>query len=165
MVKETHPLNRWNHDHIQPTNTGSVGDVLTAVRLKQSSPDMAWKIEPWTTQITNGSKITRSARTSDSRWATRKSYVTNYGIEMQDLRVPDTSVQPFLESTGTLAWANIVATIDNVKTRGQRFLPLPGGYPIPETSFYTVTNIGQDINAMDHIIGRKRKEKLKRINK
>ena len=163
MVKESHPLNRWNNDHIQPTNTGPVGDTLTAVRVKQSLPDMAWKLEPWTTQITNGSKITRSARTTDSRWAPRKSFVTDYGVEMQDLRVPDTSVQPFLESTGTLAWANTVATIDNVKTEGQKFLPLPGGYPLPENTFYTITDIGVDENAMVDIIGKKKKERVKRM--
>lgn len=42
VITQKRPLNRWANDRIQPGRVGSVGDVLAQVRIKQSSPDMAF---------------------------------------------------------------------------------------------------------------------------
>jgi hypothetical protein len=55
-------LNRWANDRIHPGNVGPVGDVLGQVRVKQSSPDMAFA---WDTTFSNLNEVMRGSNVQD----------------------------------------------------------------------------------------------------
>lgn len=44
------------------------------------------------------------------------------------MREPDKRVEPILGSTPSYSYQNKLATVYEAKTRGEKFLPLPGGY-------------------------------------
>lgn len=44
------------------------------------------------------------------------------------MREPDKRVEPILGSTPNYSYQNKLATVYEAKTRGEKFLPLPGGY-------------------------------------
>lgn len=130
-----------NSEVIVPGKVGSVGDVLASVRLKQSTPDMAMRYDKSFSGIAeslHGSNVQDGysysftsgggpARTLDSRLE-RKSFKTNHGWVYQDLRVPDTTLEPIMGSTGRYDWYNRVANTYQAKITGDMFLPLPGEY-------------------------------------
>ena len=136
------PMNRWDHDRIQPGVAGSVGDVNIPVRLRTSTPGMRLRYDPAFSgqnsidkgsNIQNGGQVGYSsgggcARTIDSNWGGRRHFKVRHGWIIQDLRQPDKLVTPYLGSTGDYSWQNKVATIYEAKRTGSQFLPLPGGY-------------------------------------
>lgn len=126
---------------ISPGVVGSVGDALGGVRLKQSAPDMAMRYD----RSFSGKKSTivgsnvqdgdidsftskgGSARVYESSWVNRK-FKTAHGWVYQDMRAPDTTLEPVMGSTGRYNWYNKIATIYEAKRTGDMFLPLPGEY-------------------------------------
>jgi hypothetical protein len=114
------------HTVMNPTNTGSVGDVLPVVRLKQSSPDLPARYMDVTR--TPGSYISTGLRVIDNQWTGKRSFKTNIGWEIQDLQENDLYVEPYVGSLGNFGWRNKVANIYESRRTGELFLPLPGRF-------------------------------------
>ncbi|MBF9645471.1 hypothetical protein IAI43_12105, partial [Streptococcus pseudopneumoniae] len=55
-----------------------------------------------------------------------RGFKTQHGLVYQDLRAPDTTLEPIMGSTGRYPWYNKIATIYEAKRTGDLFLPLPG---------------------------------------
>lgn len=111
---------------MNPTNTGSVGDVIPTVRLKQSSPDLPARYVDVTK--TPGSYISTGLRTIDNEWTGKRSFKTNVGWEIQDLQETDNYVEPQVGSIGNFSFRNKVANIYESRRTGAQFLPLPGRF-------------------------------------
>lgn len=136
------PLNRWDNSSIRPGSVGSVGDVLLTPRFAQSSPDMPLRFDPYFrgkrecrlgSNVQNGTQPSYDSgglgsRTIDSNWGGRRNFKVRHGYIFQDMRVPDKRTEPLLGSTPNYSYNNKLATVYEAKTRGDKFLPLPGGY-------------------------------------
>jgi len=75
-----------------------------------------------------GSAADPVGRCIDSNWGGRSDFKTSHGWYIQDIRVPDKMVEPYVGSTGDYSWRNKIATVQELKPRGDYFLPLPGPY-------------------------------------
>lgn len=136
------PLNRWADSRIQPGSVGSVGDVNLTPRFKQSAPDLPMRFDPYFrgkkesrlgSNVQNGTQKSYDSRgmgpvTVDSNWGGRRNFKISHGWVYQDMREPDKRVEPILGSTPNYSYQNRLATVYEAKTRGEKFLPLPGGY-------------------------------------
>lgn len=140
IVSDDTVKNRWL---ISPGAVGSVGDVVGAVRLKQSAADlpMRWDktfpvgkgLNRVGSNVTDGSHENIEsgggpARVLDSNWQSGRKMKRNVGWMFQDYRAPDNLVEPYVSSTFDFDWRNKIATVYEAKRPGQMFLPLPGGY-------------------------------------
>ncbi len=132
------PVYYKNTQIISPGVVGSVGDVIGGVRLKQSTPDMAMRYDKTFESPITGSNVQDGysysyssgggpARTFEKTMSNR-GFRTVHGWKFQDLRAPDTSMQPVTGSTGRYPWYNKIATVYEAKRTGDLFLPLPNGY-------------------------------------
>ena len=131
---------------ISPGNVGSVGDVLTSVRLRQSAPGMKLRYDPTfsgANEPRSGSNVQDGfsysytsgggpARTVDSNWVNKK-FKTAHGWVYQDLRAADRTLTEVMGSTGRYDWYNRVANTYQAKITGDMFLPLPGEYQPSDT--------------------------------
>jgi hypothetical protein len=140
------PLDRWNNDYIAPGNVGSVGDVHMQPRLKHSNPDMPLRWERafagknekrLGSNVQNGTKNSFQsgggpAKARDTAWEGDRQFKTQVGWRYQDLRAPDVLVEPYVSSLGDYSWRNRIAKVVNAKATGSMFMPLPGGYSLPE---------------------------------
>lgn len=131
-------VDRVYHDNfhrISPGGVASVGDTVVSTRLKQSAPDLPMRTlaeDSGNNMPRFGSAADPVGRTIDSNWGGRRDFKTAIGWVMQDLRLPDMRVEPFVGSTGDYSWRNKLATVQELKPRGEYFLPLPGPYiPLP----------------------------------
>lgn len=131
---------------ISPGVVGSVGDVISGVRLKQSNPDMPMRYEKefsgreaaiTGSNVQDGFSYSYSSgggppRTLEFSLASRgypnRGFKTVHGWRYQDLRAPDTTLEPVMGSTGRYDWYNKIATVYEAKRTGDLFLPLPGPY-------------------------------------
>jgi|DEB19_MinimDraft_2_1074335.scaffolds.fasta_scaffold01197_7 hypothetical protein len=143
------PMNRWNHDRIQPGPVGSVGDVNCQVRLKHSSPDMPLRWEPvfagnnqpfLGSNVQNGQYVSyvsggAMARVNDSNWQSGRSFKTRLGWVVEDITAPDNLVEPFVSSLGDYTWRDKIATVYEARRTGAQFLPLPGKYQLSPGEF------------------------------
>lgn len=133
---------------ISPGVVGSVGDVLAAVRLKQSTPALPMRFDPayepmYGSNVQDGFSY---SFTSGGGPAATKQQIRQYyppersvvGVRYQDVRAPDKTLEPIMGSTGRYDWYNRVANVYQAKVTGDMFLPLPG--PFKPTS---VTRGGQ----------------------
>lgn len=144
IIKMTHlidaikPYNRWDHSSIRPGPVGSVGDVLITPRLKSSLPgNFNWDAEYYGNKeslygssVSDGSYVSFNsgggpARTLDSNWGMRRRFRTMHGWYYQDLRAPDKNVEPEMGSLPQYNWRNRIATVNNAKSTGDLFMPLP----------------------------------------
>jgi hypothetical protein len=139
-----YPMNPWDKASIRPGPVGSVGDVLTSVRIKQSMPEM-----PFAYDKTFGpsSDMLRGSNVQDGRW---ESYVDGgYGAVTKKQRWSN-NYTGFKTATGWIA-QNIIpeqrATDPKVGSQprqgfetqaaailnrqGDMFGELPGGYKAP----------------------------------
>lgn len=139
-----YPMNSWDKASIRPGPVGSVGDVLTSVRIKQSMPEM-----PFAYDKTFGpsSDMLRGSNVQDGRW---ESYVDGgYGAVTKKQRWSN-NYTGFKTATGWIA-QNIIpeqrATDPKVGSQprqgfetqaaailnrqGDMFGELPGGYKAP----------------------------------
>lgn len=137
------PMNRWNHDWIQPGIVGSVGDVNCQVRLKHSSPDMPIR---WSKDFSGSNTLLGSVvqdgdensfggggsgpRVYDSNWQSGRNFKTRRGWRVEDIRAPDNLVEPFVSSLGDYTWRDKIATVYEARRTGNQFLPLPGPYQL-----------------------------------
>lgn len=139
------PLNRWDHDRIQPGNVHSVGDSITGIRLKHSFPDLPIRWDPTYSGVVNGELMGDNncdgypglghfnegmgePRVFDSNWPSYREFRTAHGWVYQDLRPEDRYDEPLLQSTPNAKWDNRVAETYRIRRSGFDFLPLPGGY-------------------------------------
>lgn len=156
---------------ISPGVVGSVGDTLGGVRLKQSTPDMAMRYDPSFESPITGSNVQDGysysytsgggpARTIEKTMANR-GFKTQHGLVYQDLRAPDTTLEPIMGSTGRYPWYNKIATIYEAKRTGDLFLPLPGPYgPTDITRGSQVPRITATIGPTDQDISQIGKQML-----
>lgn len=133
---------RLMSDYAQPGAVGSVGDVLVAVRLHQSTPDMPMRYDPafspghdefLGSNVQDGQQTSwdtgfGGARVVESSFNYYDGFRTNNGTRIEDLRPADMMVEPFVSSLGDYTWRNRVAETYRAMTTGSQFLPLPGGY-------------------------------------
>lgn len=136
------PRNRHMNDRIQPGSVGPVGDVLGAVRLKQSTPDMPmrWdKVFSLENAPRMGSNVQDGQQVSwetgggfpevvSSSFQGGRQFRTNRGYRIENVTEADMMVEPFVSSLGDYTWRNKVATVYQALRTGEQFLPLPGGY-------------------------------------
>lgn len=134
--------NRHMNDHIQPGSTGSVGDVLGAVRLHQSTPDMAMRwdkvfspenLPERGSNVQDGHQASWQGGYGEARVVERafpggRGFKTNRGYVIEDITAADMMVEPFVSSLGDYTWRNKIATTYQALRTGKQFLPLPGGY-------------------------------------
>jgi hypothetical protein len=135
------PINRWSNDYIQPGNTGSVGDVNVAPRLRNSTPSMPVRHDPdfayeqrLGMNVQNGTSYNfwggQFPQKFDSRWDSRPGFRTSHGWIHQDLRAPDKIHEPKVGELPQYSWDNKIATTYNAMRTGNMFLPLPGQYAL-----------------------------------
>jgi len=136
------PQNRWADSIMSPGIVGSVGDTLVTPFLKTSTIDLPRRVqgvfagkkaEPLGSNISDGDIKAFSsggmvARTYDSRWGGNRSFRDVKGWVIQDLRVPDKMVQPFVSSLGDYSWQNKIARVQGAFQTGSGFAKLPGEY-------------------------------------
>jgi len=136
------PLNKWDKTSIRPGPVGSVGDVNTSVRYKQSSIDLAPRYSKefsgkqgensgsnvsdgmWHSYTSGG----RVARTIREPFGYRQGFKTSVGWIKEDVRAPDTTRQTQVGSIGNFGYQSQIAQVQKAKVTGELFLPLPGGY-------------------------------------
>jgi hypothetical protein len=138
------PLNRSDFESIRPGIVGSVGDVLMTTRLRQSTPSMKMRWSPMGgkgREARFGANITDGmhrgycdggglARVRDDAWESRRNFKTQRGWIYQDLRKPDTRIEPYLGSGPQYSWNNKLATVYKSLHTGDKFLPVPGEYAL-----------------------------------
>ena len=124
----------WNHDSIRPGMTGSVGDVLVVPTFKKSSPDMPLRFDPsfYKRQKQNGSEMTREPYVKSRGFGGKRGFKISHGWYYQDRREPAKSTEPTLSSIGDYSWKNKIATVVKSRVSGNKFLPLPGEYKLPD---------------------------------
>jgi hypothetical protein len=132
MTTLAHPKRLNVMEQVRPGMVASVGDTLVVSQFARSMPDLPPRFDPnfYSTQESNGSKMTSQPYVSDSAWAFGRSEQVAYGMMQQDLRAPDRLHEPTLQSTPQNMWNNQVATVYQSKRTGNKFLPLPGGYQV-----------------------------------
>jgi hypothetical protein len=136
ISKIDRPLNDWNKKYISPGPVGSVGDALTSVRIKQSSPDMPFAYQQ---EFDPSNDIYRGSNVQDGQWASfsdggfnakvkrRKLGVNaNVGWIQQDISRPDIYREPMLLDQPSAGFKSQVASI--LKRQGDMFTQLPLGY-------------------------------------
>jgi hypothetical protein len=140
------PLNKWNKSYISPGAVGSVGDTLTSVRLKQSSPDMNPRYEAWSTglnsqyygsNVQDGQKASFMSEGLNARTLKRAimrfpEYKTSVGWRHQDIVPTDRTREAKQVALPAFGYQSLQASVLKAKTAGDKFLPLPGGYGISE---------------------------------
>lgn len=136
-------INQWDKDSFRPGPVGSVGEVITSVRLKQSAPDMAerfdptfsGKNQPWSgSNVSDGSWTGwtsggRSAVIVQRNFANNSNgNKTHVGWVMQNIVAPARTTEPKLTPLGRYGWDTTVGTVTRAKVSGEMFLPLPGAF-------------------------------------
>lgn len=142
-ISAVKPLNRSDFESIRPGPVGSVGDVLMTTRLKQSTPSMNMRWSPLGAKGREsrlGANITDGmikgfaggglARVREDAWESQRDFKTQRGWIYQDLRKPDTRIEPYLGSGPQYSWNNKIATVYKALHTGDKFLPLPGEYAL-----------------------------------
>jgi len=138
------PLNKWDKNSIRPGPVGSVGDVLTSVRIKQSDPDADFA---WNKKFGPDTSMLRGSNVQDGRWASfsdggynaqvkRKrlnppgTFSTEVGWERQNIIPEPREMQPKLLDQPGYGWKSQAAEI--LQRQGDMFTSLPGGYGATE---------------------------------
>lgn len=137
------PLNQWDKNSIRPGPVGSVGDCLTSVRIKQSSPDMDFA---YSKTFSPKNDVLRGSNVQDGQWfsfsdggynAQVKRRKMNNGVAFkssvgwihQDIVAPEKYVEPKVAPQGRVGWQTQEAAI--LHRSGDMFQELPGGYSAP----------------------------------
>lgn len=145
---ENKPVNQWGD--YRPGNVGSVGDVLTGVELKTSTPDMPQRWERWNTLNPElGSRAGGNvAKLQDSKWGYSDGFKVLNGWEFQDLRPSDKSSEPIMAETAQYSWVNKLVTNYNAQRTGNLF-PAPGPYILPPGQ--VPRGAGLSVQTFEHI--------------
>jgi hypothetical protein len=142
--RQKYPMNPWDKSSIRPGPVGSVGDVLTSVRIKQSMPEM-----PFAYDKTFGpsSDVLRGSNVQDGRWESyydggygavvkKQRWSNNYtgfktatGWIAQNIIPEQRTTDPKVGSQPRQGFETQAAAILN--NSGDMFGELPGGYKAP----------------------------------
>lgn len=131
----------WRKKTISPGAVGSVGDVLTSVRLKQSCSELRPRYDKmgrgkkqymYGSAISDGAQRSKISKGLGADVVDREPYSKNLkefvGYFHQDIVPVDRSSMTQLLNQGNFGWKSKVAEVYRAKVTGQSFLPLPGGY-------------------------------------
>ena len=139
-----YPMNSWDKASIRPGPVGSVGDVLTSVRIKQSMPDMPFAYDK---TFNPASDTLRGSNVQDGRWESyfdggygavtkKQRWSNNYtgfktatGWIAQNIVPEQRTTDPKVGSQGRQGFETQAAAILN--RQGDMFGELPGGYKAP----------------------------------
>lgn len=139
-----YPMNPWDKASIRPGPVGSVGDVLTSVRIKQSMPDMPFAYDK---TFNPESDTLRGANVQDGRWESyfdggygavvkKQRWSNNFtgfktatGWIAQNIIPEQRTTDPKVGSQGRQGFETQTAAILN--RQGDMFGELPGGYKAP----------------------------------
>lgn len=135
------PINLWDKNSIRPGPVGSVGDVLTSTRIKQSSPDMPFAYDK---KFGPGTDVLRGSNVQDGQWYSFSNHgygpqtkkrklgtAANIGWVSQDILPEDRTTEPILLDQPMQGWKSQVAEI--LERQGDMFTNLPGGYQLSPT--------------------------------
>lgn len=139
-IIEDKPKQFSDFQQIRPGNVGSVGDVLSTVKLKHNTPDSNLRFYNWGpsfgSNVQNGDisnyEGNYGPRCLDSNWGGRRSFKTSQGWIWQDMRAPDKLHETQTLSTPNYSFRNKIATSYNAKRTGNKFLPLPKPFILSE---------------------------------
>ncbi len=135
-----HDIKFVNITHSRPGRVGSVGDTIVTPRLRQSTPAMPWRADPyWASRNKQGSNVQDGdtlgydnkggpARCFDSRWMGNRSFKSRIGYTYHDVQSPDKRTEPWISSLGDFSWRRKIATVRIAKRTGTLFSVKPGGY-------------------------------------
>lgn len=137
-----YPLNQWDKKSIRPGPVGSVGDVLTSVRIKQSMPDMPFAYDK---KHNPQNDVLRGSNVQDGQWFSFSDHGYNaqvkrrklnktpaMGWTKRDVTLPDRNTEPMMLDQPQQGFKSLVA--ETLKRQGDMFSTLPGGYaPPPNT--------------------------------
>jgi hypothetical protein len=155
---ENKPVNQWGD--YRPGVVGSVGDVLTGVKLKHSAPDLPLRWERWNTlNPALGSNVQdgymksfdshgRNAKLEDSKWGYSDGFKIQSGWKFQDLREPDKSSEPIMAETAQYSWVNKLVSNYNAQRTGNLFPP-PGPYVMQKGD--VPRGAGLSVQVLDHV--------------
>jgi len=139
-----YPMNQWDKSSIRPGPVGSVGDVITSVRIKQSMPDMPFAYDKTFNPATD---VLRGSNVQDGRWESyvdggynavvkKQRWSNNYtgfktatGWIAQNIIPEQRTTDPKVSSQGRQGFETQAAAILN--RQGDMFRELPGGYTAP----------------------------------
>jgi len=139
-----YPMNQWDKGSIRPGPVGSVGDVLTSVRIKQSMPDMPFA---YSKTFGPGNDVLRGSNVQDGRWESftdggygasvvkkqrlenSTGFKTATGWLVQNVVPEQRTTDPKVSSQGRQGFETQSAAILN--RQGDMFGELPGGYKAP----------------------------------
>lgn len=135
LIGSYHPRNKIS---ISPGMVGPVGDTLSGVRLRQSTPDMPMRYDMsygdrMGSNVQDGydSSFTskgRQARVNEQGRLINRGFKHAHGVVFQDIRPTARDMTPIVGSLGRMDWKNEMARSYQAKVMGEQFLPLPGGY-------------------------------------
>lgn len=134
------PLNKWDKGSIRPGPVGSVGDALTSVRIKQSSPDMPFAYDK---TFNPDNDVLRGSNVQDGQWFSfsdhgygaqvkRKKLNKNGSFKhsigwMEQNIIPEArTTEPKVLDQPRQGWNTHVGEI--LQRQGDMFSSLPGGY-------------------------------------
>ncbi len=136
-----YPMNKWDKASIRPGPVGSVGDVLTSVRIKQSMPDMPFAYDK---TFGPGSDVLRGSNVQDGRWESfvdggygpvlkkqkwsnnATGFKTATGWIAQNIIPEQRATEPKVAPQGRVGFETQAAAI--LHKSGDMFGELPGGY-------------------------------------
>ncbi len=139
-----YPMNPWDKASIRPGPVGSVGDVLTSVRIKQSMPEMPFAYDKTFNPETD---VLRGSNVQDGRWESyfdggygavtkKQRWSNNYtgfktatGWIAQNIIPEQRATDPKVGSQPRQGFETQAAAILN--RQGDMFGELPGGYKAP----------------------------------
>jgi hypothetical protein len=140
-IRKRKNVNQWNKNYISPGVVGSVGDAVQNIRLKQSAPDLAprWEykraqLEQKGSGIGDGSVPNNYTGASSSNTFMTDYYNSPYeeyvvGESIQDLRPNDLAATTRELGAPQFGWKSTQAVTAKARVMGDKFLPLPNGYP------------------------------------
>lgn len=136
MLIDTPPLNRWDKARIAPGPVGSIGDALTSVRIKQSTPDMPIAYDKLFSAKNDSN---RGSNVQDGSWASfadggygaevyarKRQKKTNVGTFMQQMSSNDRSFESIVVPQPQVGTRTQAETI--LLRQGDKFQITPGGY-------------------------------------
>lgn len=136
MLIDTPPLNRWDKARIAPGPVGSIGDALTSVRIKQSTPDMPIAYDKFFSAKNDSN---RGSNVQDGSWASfadggygaevyarKRQKKTNVGTFMQQMSSNDRSFESIVVPQPQVGTRTQAETI--LLRQGDKFQITPGGY-------------------------------------
>lgn len=161
-IRKRKDVNQWNKNYISPGAVGSVGDIVQNVRLKQSCPELATRWEFDKTDVKQrGSGVADGSVPNNYTDAFSSTTVnTNYynspnteyviGRRIQDLRLNDLAATTRELGAPQFGWRSTQAVTSKARVMGDKFLPLPNGYPRsgisrgpePRSTFLVDTTVG-----------------------